>query len=136
MKTLITILFLTPLLAFAWADFRCPPHWTQQIECGDKWKLQWEIGERIKHASKQNDINKLKTLYGDMATMDNKNFTQTYGDSVKAQFPADSYFDATSSPVGSQSGSANKNLLVYGGLGALILSLVVWVITKRKQNVE
>ena len=133
MKNLITILFLIPLLASASADFRCPSHWTEQIECGDKWKLQWEIGERIKHASKQNDINKLKTFYGSIATTDNRSFTQQDKDAIVSQFPADSYFDATSSPIGSQSGSANKNLLVYGGLGALIVSLVVWVVTRRKK---
>ena len=50
------------------------------------------------------------------------------------QNPRADYFDYSSSTLGNgQTGSANSNLLVYGGLGALLVALVVWVVSKMRK---
>ena len=93
MKLLITILLIIGFNQ-TYASVECKPNWI--YECGEKWDLMSEIGERIKHekASGNPDLKKIQDwqdLWESLKWVKETDFTKEQKNTIKTQLPADLY---------------------------------------------
>lgn len=136
MKALLIIIAVVMLLFAALAQASVICNSKILYECGEKWDLQNEIGERIKHEESQKNpdrtkLEALQTEFDNLAWVKNTEFDKNSVDTIKSRLPEDAFFTATDTPklggVNPESGMANRGLLallavltVAGGLLAFL----------------
>ena len=125
MKTLITILFSLFLANYSFASI---VFYKTQLQC-EQSSVNLTESEKSRHYCFVNP-NPTQCESDELAKYQAKE-TAKYKARNNQNPPID-YFDATST-LGKQTGSSNNNLLVYGGLGSILLSLVVWVVNKLRK---
>lgn len=104
MKILLIILTLS-FANTAFAVFKTCDELQVKIECGERWELLWNIGERLKFYESKTPkdsalILKLRDFRAELDIMTNARYTAQMGNIIKSSLPYESKFDAaTSSPI-------------------------------------